>query len=67
MVWGVLDRREMWRCRPKSKTAASAVSRRLKLQETQSAISAEHKAVEYGLRVDVCGPLSIVAQMVSRD
>ena len=33
----------------------------------RSASSAQQKAVEDGLRVDMCGPLWIAAQMVSRD
>ena len=37
LVWGALARRDMWRRQTKIKTTYSAVSRRLKPQETQSA------------------------------
>ena len=59
--------REMRRRWPKSKTAASAVIRRIKPQETWSAISARKKAVEAGLLVDVYGHLRMAAHIVSRD
>ena len=67
LVWGVLARREIQRRRPKSKMDASAVRRMLKPQETRSESSAQHKAVEAGLRVDVCVPLRMTVQMVYRD
>ena len=62
-----MARREIQRRRPKSKTEASTVSRRLKLREMRSASSARQKAVEAGLRVDVCGPLRMAAHMVFMD
>ena len=50
----------------KSKTEASTLSRRLKPRETRSASSKKEKDMEAGLRVDVCGPLQMSYQMVSR-